>query len=129
MKQLGLNRSLWIPKWLAGFAPVGKVLQRNKHQDHAECPRCTNFETTAHVLLCPAPNAQRQWDASIAMLALWLTKAKTPPEVQHAILQRLTAWRTNATVQTPSYTLPGVNDLVLSQDLLGWRTFLEGGIL
>jgi hypothetical protein len=25
IKQLGLNYSLWIPKWLARFAPVGKV--------------------------------------------------------------------------------------------------------
>jgi hypothetical protein len=26
VKQLGLNRTLWIPKWLAGFAPVGTML-------------------------------------------------------------------------------------------------------
>jgi hypothetical protein len=26
IRALGINRSLWIPKWLAGFAPVGKVL-------------------------------------------------------------------------------------------------------
>jgi hypothetical protein len=129
MKQLGLNRSLWIPKWLAGFAPVGKVQQRNKYQDHAECPRCTAFETTTHVLLCPAPNAQRQWDSSLAKLSLWLTKAKTLPDIQHAILQRLKAWRTNAAVRAPTYNWPGINDLILTQDLLGWRTFLEGGIL
>jgi hypothetical protein len=27
IKKLGLNRTLWIPKWLAGFAPVGKAMQ------------------------------------------------------------------------------------------------------
>jgi hypothetical protein len=26
IKKLGLNCTLWIPKWLAGFAPVGKVM-------------------------------------------------------------------------------------------------------
>ena len=58
IKQLGLHHSLWIPKWLAGFAPIGKVLQCNNEQDHAECPRCAEFETSEHVILCQAPNAQ-----------------------------------------------------------------------
>jgi hypothetical protein len=32
-------------------------LLRKSHiaQDHAECRRCSAFETTAHLLLCPAP--------------------------------------------------------------------------
>jgi hypothetical protein len=34
IRKLGLNRSLWIPKWVAGFAPVGKVQKRNGFQDH-----------------------------------------------------------------------------------------------
>ena len=68
IRQLGLNQALWVPKWLAGFAPVGKVLQRNKYQDHAECPRCMEYKMTQHILLCKAPNAQRQWDSSITLL-------------------------------------------------------------
>jgi hypothetical protein len=63
------------------------------------------------------------------LLSLWLTKAKTLPDIQHAILQRLKAWRTNAAVRAPTYNWPGITDLILTQDLLGWRTFLEGGIL
>ena len=58
IKRLGLNKQLWIPKWLAGFAPVGKVLQRNKLQDHSKCPCCTALEDTKHVLLCTALKAQ-----------------------------------------------------------------------
>jgi hypothetical protein len=38
IKALGLNWLLWIPKWIAGFSPVGKVQQHNNFQDHAECP-------------------------------------------------------------------------------------------
>jgi hypothetical protein len=70
IKLLGLTCSLWIPKWLAGFAPVGKVQQRNMFQDHAECPRCSAFETTAHILLC-----------------------LTLPDLQNAIITRLHSWR------------------------------------
>ena len=61
MKLLGLNKSLWIPKWLlSGFAPVGKVMQRYKFQTHAECPRCSEYKDTNHVLKCKAPRAVYQ---------------------------------------------------------------------
>jgi hypothetical protein len=130
IKQLGLHKSLWIPKWLAGFAPVGKVLQRNQFQDHAECPRCSNFEDTKHVLLCPAPNAQRQWDATLVTLDEWLKKALTLPDLQKAILSRLRSWRNQeAEWPAPSYNWTGVNDLVVNQDLIGWHAFIEGAVL
>jgi hypothetical protein len=129
IKQLGLHRSLWVPKWLAGFAPVGKVLQRNKQQDHAECPRCAAFETTKHVLLCQAPKAQQQRDASIATIRTWLTKIHTLPDLQHAILTGLQQWRQQLPPLQPSYDWPGINDIVLRQNRLGWRAFIEGAIL
>jgi hypothetical protein len=129
IKKLGLNRSLWVPKWLAGFAPVGKVLQRNQQQDHAECPRCAAFESTEHVLLCPAPKAQQTWDSSIATLTTWLIKIQTMPDLHHAILAGIQAWRQQALSPIPSYAWPGVNDIVLRQTRLGWRAFLEGAIL
>jgi hypothetical protein len=128
-KRLGLNRSLWIPKWLAGFAPVGKVLQRYRFQEHAECPRCTAFEDTAHILVCPAPRATTQWESSITKLDLWLQKAATMPDLRKAILSRLRSWRANEDLPVPSYTWPGVNTLLQQQDLVGWRAFLEGALL
>jgi hypothetical protein len=130
IKQLGLNRSLWIPKWLGGFAPVGKVQQRNQLQDHAECPCCSAFETTEHILLCPAPNAQRQWDASISTIQTWMAKALMLPELQEAILIRIQTVRwQEAVMPSPLYSWPGVNDLILEQDAVGWRNYMEGGIL
>jgi hypothetical protein len=129
IKRLGLNRQLWIPKWIAGFAPVGKVLQRNQLQDHAECPRCTAFEDTHHVVLCPAPKAQQQWDASVSLLKTWLLKANTMPDLHKAILSRLQAWHSQLRLTEPHYRWPGVNDLVRAQDLIGWRAFLEGAVL
>jgi hypothetical protein len=130
IKQLGLHKSLWIPKWIAGFAPVGKVLARNHLQTHAECPRCSEFEDTQHVLLCQAPNAQRQWDASIVTLDQWLTKARTLPDIHKAIISRLQSWRRQEVpLRPPDYRWPGLNDLVRAQDEIGWQNFLEGGVL
>jgi hypothetical protein len=129
IKRLGLNKQLWIPKWLAGFAQVGKVSQRLKLQDHAECPRCAAFEDTHHVVLCTAPKAQRKWDALVSNLKTWLLKANTMPDIQQAILSRLQAWRTQTRLPDLFYRWPGVNDLVRAQDLIGWRAFLEGAVL
>jgi hypothetical protein len=116
IKQLSINKLLWIPKWLAGFAPVGKVLERNNLQIHAECHCCSAFETTARAVLCPAPNAQQQWDASIAELKIWLTKACTLPDYTKASLSRLQEWHNNKALTEPLYNWPGVNDLILTQD-------------
>jgi hypothetical protein len=129
IKKLGLNRTLWIPKWLAGFAPVGKVMQRYHFQEHAECPRCSVFEDTAHVLLCKAPRALAQWDASMSKLTTWLTTAITMPDIKHAIIHQITAWKKLRDPPPPSYAWPGVDDLVRAQGQVGWRAFLEGGVL
>jgi hypothetical protein len=62
---LGLICSLWMPKWLAGFAPVGKVQQRNMFQDHAKCPRCSAFETTART---PLPGPPRSMPVGLILV-------------------------------------------------------------
>jgi hypothetical protein len=129
IKRLGLNKQLWIPKWLAGFARVGKVSQRLKLQDHAECPRCAEFEDTHHVVLCTAPKAQTKWDASVSHLKAWLLQANTMPNIGQAILNRLKAWQMQKRLPDLFYRRPGVNDLVRAQDLIGWRAFLEGAVL
>jgi hypothetical protein len=131
IKVLCLTRSLWIPKWLAGFAPVGKVQQRNPFQDHAECPRCSAFEsTTAHVLLCPAPQAQCQWDSSLSSLDQWFAKALHYRTFKMQSSLASTRGITKmVTPPAPSYNWPGVNDIILDQDAVGWRAFLEGVVL
>jgi hypothetical protein len=104
VKRLGLNRALWVPKWIAGYAPVGKVLKRYKFQTHAKCPRCSTFEDTIHVIRCQSPLAITQWEASLATLNTWLLKAGTMPDLRHAIVSRLTAWKTHSPQTDPQYT-------------------------
>jgi hypothetical protein len=131
IKKLGLNCSLWIPKWLVRFAPVRKVLQQNRLQDHVKCPQCAELETTSHVVLCKAPNAQQQWDSSLLTLDQWLIKANTLPDLRTAILTWLEAWQeqTVPLPPPPSYNWPGVNNIAIEQYLTGWQAFLEGVML
>jgi hypothetical protein len=78
IKRLGLNKVLWILKWLAGCAPIGKVLQRFQFQDHAKCLRCSKFEDTTHVVQCKAPQTISQWEALISKLDQGFIKAIRP---------------------------------------------------
>jgi hypothetical protein len=86
-------------------------MQRYQFQEHAECPRCSAFEDTAHVLLCEAPRALSQWEASLSNLTLWMTTALTMPDIKLAILHQITAWKKSRAPHTPTYTRPGVNYL------------------
>ena len=66
----------------------------------------------------------------MATLHEWLTKALTLPDLQKAILSRLQTVRNpTEAMPVPSYSWPGLNALILKQDAVGWRNFMEGGIL
>jgi hypothetical protein len=81
-------------------------------------------------MLCSAPQAQWQWESSITSLDQWLTKALTLPDLQKAIITCARAWRNqDNNYPNPSYNWPGVNDIILDQDIVGWQSFLEGCIL
>jgi hypothetical protein len=43
---------------------VGTTLRKWGIQDNADCPRCQQIETPAHVLLCRDVNARTVWDTS-----------------------------------------------------------------
>jgi hypothetical protein len=59
-----------------------------------------------------------------------MSKALTLPDLQKAIISRLQTIRHQDEAMTvPSYSWPGVNNLILEQDAGGWRNFLEGGTL
>jgi hypothetical protein len=51
------------------------------------------------------------------------------PDLQHAILRYLSSWNNSSEPPIPQYHWPGVNDLVKAQSTIGWRSFLEGGVL
>ena len=79
--------------------------------------------------MCKAPQAVTQWEASLSKLEAWMTQAATMPDIRNAIISRLKTWINDSDPETISFTWPGVNNLLQTQDLLGWRAFLEGCVL
>jgi hypothetical protein len=68
--------------------------------------------------------------AFMATLQKWMSKALTLPELQTAIIGRIQTVRTATdNFPVPTYAWPGINDLIRKQDVIGWKNFMEGGIL
>jgi hypothetical protein len=103
-----------------------KKLHQWKQQDHAECPLCGADESAEHIIKCSDPRAHTTWDASILKLSAWLTKKRTQPQLQQAILSRLRSWH-NSNHTTPfQCDNDDVNSATLNQDDIGWYPFLLG---
>jgi hypothetical protein len=58
-----------------------------------------------------------------------MIQAATMPDIRKAIISRLKTWINDSDPENLSFTWPGVNNLLQTQDLLGWRAFLEGCVL
>jgi hypothetical protein len=58
-----------------------------------------------------------------------MKQAATMPDIRKAIISRLQTWINDSDPTHFSSTWPGVNTLTQTQDLLGWRAFLEGCVL
>ena len=130
MKATKLSRRIWITKHTTGVCSVGRNAKRWRLRDTDKCPRCgAANETSAHVWLCKAPEAIKQWDISVKRLTDTLHKLHTHSAVIDAIQRRLHEWKTGKPFTPITSTFPGLQDTVARQDEIGWQHFLEGALV
>ena len=126
MKALGLSRRLWCSKHGSENCGVGTTLAYWGKQPSTACPRCGEPETTTHVLLCAAENADEPWHENISHLETYLSDSYTCPSITWGLLSRIQQFRTN----TPLLFLPAtsleVQYAIQAQDRIGWKNLLEG---
>ena len=79
-----------------------------------------------HVLQCTAVGAKTTWQSSLLTLTDTLHQLLTPPESVTALLSRLTAWHDNAAYDIDPTWSPPLQADIASQDIIGWKPFLEG---
>ena len=125
MHHLPLARRRWVTKQASENCGVGTTLLEWKHQPSAECPRCAcQHETTAHVQRCIGHAATAHYNKSLTSVTAYLTKEKTRPDVQDAILTSLLRWRQQLPIQLHRY-LPDVQEAIRQQHTIGWLDFME----
>ena len=113
------------------------MLELYKYQTHSNCPRCnTNNENIAHVLQCPNKQACIEWDKNMEALKQWMLQNKMPPNLTHiiisntilsnTILSNINAWKYKAPHNQILPTSLILQKVILEQDWLGWKAFIEG---
>jgi hypothetical protein len=126
MKALPAGKRRWCTKNASENCGVGITLKAWKKQHDDECPLCRSPENTTHVLRCTAQDSSTIWDESLHNLSLIMLDYSTPIDLHDAVLSRLNDWRNHVPFSDPPEWHPHLRDLIHSQDLIGWKNFLEG---
>jgi len=84
------------------------------------CSRCSyELETTTHILQCPQPSSQLQWDSDIHNFRLALKELETHPDILEDISSGINAWRLQIN-PPPMLTQAGQHQMNLS-----WNNFMH----
>ena len=93
---LPTSKQIETIKWNADFCETASNLYRWNEQSHSNCPTCgAPNENTHHILTCPHPASQQQWNQSVDKLKDWLTHQQTSPDMTHVIIENLKSWHDN----------------------------------
>ena len=97
------------------------------HDPH--CPSCAQeLETCKHALMCNEAGRVDALARSIGWLDDWLGKVGTEPSLRQAITQYARG-RGSQTMEEVTFGWgAGFREMGMSQDLIGWRRFMEGMI-
>ena len=120
---------LWACEQLMNIAGTNLIRSRYKPHHDPTCPICDQcMETFAHVLSC---NEAGQVDAlyqSINLLDKWLKKVGMHTKLHKYILQYAKGKGGISMTDVLHGTKSQYIKLAVSQDLIGWRMFVEGVI-
>ena len=118
---------LWACKQVTGVAGTNLHQSRYIEGHDPHCPSChTALETCGHVLLCTEAGRVDALVRSIALLDGWLRKVGTEPRLRRALVRYARgrgALRMESIVRDLG---PGYREFGRSQDIIGWRRFMEG---
>jgi hypothetical protein len=132
----GLSNDTFFAFWVSLVIELEQALHQlaksynaisYRHTPNAHAAQPLKILSMFYFAQHPMPHANGE--KLLANLCTWLTQARTLPDLANAIINRLQSWRSQTELTPPTYNWPGVNDLILAQDSIGWRAFLEGAVL
>jgi hypothetical protein len=126
MKALPASKRRWNTKHGSENCGVGQTLFIWKLQKENICPCCDAMEDTSHGLQCTAFKSQPTWDSNIEALTNVLINYDLPIILQTALHSCLTSWQAKVPFLIDPLWPPDLATLMLSQETLGWKNFLEG---
>ena len=126
LQNIPLHLSQWYSKFSSGFCGTGRMLQRNKYQDHSNCPRCNKpNEGTTHVIQCQHELAVELKEEEVEDLTQWMMKEKVEPQLIYIIRTILLHWGNQKEVPVLQEHNTA-SQAFRQQQTIGWRNFIEG---
>jgi hypothetical protein len=119
-------RRRWCTKHGSEQCGVGSTLKHWNYQQDDFCPRCGQPEDCTHVLTCTAKGADAVWDDNILPLLDTMEALHLPSSLVDAIAHRLCTWRASLPFRIDPSWNEALTSLIVSQDAIGWKNFLEG---
>ena len=121
---------MWLSKQHTGFCDTR--LQVSYYSGlkgkQAWCPNCGRTETAAHLCLCPSEDRTRLFIESTEELQDWLLQDdKTGRELAYW-LPKYILLRGTKNMAEMGCMSPQMTCLAKSQDIIGWKNFMEGRI-
>jgi hypothetical protein len=118
---------LWMSKHVSGFFGIGKMMKHWGFWEDQRCPCCHHVkEDKAHLLTCPESSCVEKWADSVRGLQEWLQEMDTAPDLQHCIINALSARK--LTQSFTAVSKQSVRHAAVAQDRIGWMSFTEGKI-
>jgi len=117
---------LWAAKQVIGMVGTMSFLH---HQDSCDplCPSCMHeVETTEHIMLCWEEGRLKAFRQAIHELRQWGVQHFTDPQLLNGIMAYLMSQGLSTMESTFGHSSHRYNDMVRSQDIIGWRRFMEG---
>ena len=127
IKSLSFPKHRRVVKHATGHFGHSSKLFQWKNQDHEECPLCKERETPEHILRCKDRRARQVWDEAITKLDDWMSKTRTNPEMQEAIIRTLRLWHRGKPIPRAPW-LCEFRQALQSQHSIGWYPFLMGHV-
>jgi len=126
MSSLTTHSTIWISKYITGFLPIGKNMERRSEWSQDYCPRCKICqENREHIIRCNEVTSVELFKDSLTQFATLLEKLQTPNQIRIRIITNIVAWRTGISCHT--YGDPHLPEPFMSQSLIGsWNHFMEG---
>jgi hypothetical protein len=129
MRSESLARQTWVTKHSSGFFACGTVMKKWKLSESAICSICTTAEETPHHLFqCTDQRVTDLWVRKIRELKLWLSQHSTDPQLVTVVCRYLEGWRIGNDLATLEGGLQRYINIISSQNVLGWDSFLHGFI-
>ena len=120
---------IWLAKQHSNFCATRVQLHRYKESDNDKCPSClTASENADHLCRCPNEESTQLLRDNTSELELWMARNNN---THHELLYWIPHYilcRGQVKFVDLGPMSPAMYDIAISQDCIGWRSFMEGRI-